>query len=172
MVAQNIFHRASSHQITDLWRFADGCNIPWNLPTNFHSDLIATKKQRCLPLLCALLFQQSHLFMICVGKICQILGNYQCKWLWDSASAPRTFASSFQFPDECLFCTDKIESIELPSLASILLVLSLLLNAGCCEETSASFDEDVGEVGKKFSVLQIIRIPSSMRCGFWPLIHS
>ena len=60
----------------------------------------------------------------------------------------RTFASSFQFPDEFLFCTDKIESIELPSLASILLVLSLLLSAGCCEETSASCDEDVGEVGE------------------------
>ena len=26
--------------------------------------------------------------------------------------------------------------------------------------------------GTKFSVLQIIRIPSLMRCGFWPLIHS
>ena len=24
----------------------------------------------------------------------------------------------------------------------------------------------------KFSVLQIIRIPFLMRCGFWPLIHS
>ena len=27
-------------------------------------------------------------------------------------------------------------------------------------------------IGTKFSVLQIIRIPSLMRCGFWPLIHS
>ena len=41
-------------------------------------------------------------------------------------------------------------------------------------------DEDVEEevvkpgttIGMKFSVLQIIRIPSSMRCGFQPLIHS
>ena len=27
-------------------------------------------------------------------------------------------------------------------------------------------------IGTKFSVLQIIRIPSLMRCGFWPFIHS
>ena len=33
----------------------------WN-----HSDLIATIQQRCLLLLCALLFQQSHLSLICV----------------------------------------------------------------------------------------------------------
>ena len=33
---------------------------------NFHSDLIATIQQRCQPLLCSLLFQQSHLFPICV----------------------------------------------------------------------------------------------------------
>ena len=41
-------------------------------------------------------------------------------------------------------------------------------------------DEDAEEelhkpgtkIGTKFSVLQIIRIPSLMRCGFWPLIHS
>ena len=49
MVAQNVFHRASSHQIIDLWRFADRCNIPQNLPTNFQSDLIATIQQRCFP---------------------------------------------------------------------------------------------------------------------------
>ena len=69
MVAQNVFHRASSHQIIDLWRFADRCNIPQNLPTNFQSDLIATIQQRCFPLpekICALLFQQSHVFLICV----------------------------------------------------------------------------------------------------------
>ena len=35
------------------------------MPTNFHSDPIATIQQRCLPLLYALLFQQSHLFLIC-----------------------------------------------------------------------------------------------------------
>ena len=70
MVVQNVFHRASSHQIVNLWRFADRCNIPWNLPTNFHSDLIATTRQRCLLSLCALLFQQSHLFPIFVVSTC------------------------------------------------------------------------------------------------------
>ena len=33
------FSRASSHQIINLWRFADRCNIPWNLPTNFQTWL-------------------------------------------------------------------------------------------------------------------------------------
>ena len=45
MVAQNVFQRASSPQIIDLWRFADRCNIPWNLRANFHSDLISTMRQ-------------------------------------------------------------------------------------------------------------------------------
>ena len=35
--------------------FVDKYDIPWNLPTNFHPDLIVTIRQRCLPLLCALL---------------------------------------------------------------------------------------------------------------------
>ena len=55
MVAQNVFHKASSQQKIDLWRFADRWNIPLYLPTNFHSDLIAKIQQKCLPLLCALL---------------------------------------------------------------------------------------------------------------------
>ena len=38
-VAQNVFQQASSHQITNLWRFADRCNIPWNRPTNFQTWL-------------------------------------------------------------------------------------------------------------------------------------
>ena len=59
---------------------------------NFHSDLIATILRKCLLLLCALLFQQSHLFPICVvwtcndsnkdlHKLCQIPRNCRCKWL-------------------------------------------------------------------------------------------
>ena len=39
-VTQNVFHVESAHQITDLWHFEDRCNIPQNLPTNFHSNLI------------------------------------------------------------------------------------------------------------------------------------
>ena len=74
MVAQNVFPMGSSHQIRDLEYFADGCNIPLNLPTNFHSELIATIRQRCLPLLCPLLFQQSHLFLIC-GRRAMIPGE-------------------------------------------------------------------------------------------------
>ena len=66
MVLQNVFRMESSHQTRDLDCFADRYCIPWNLPTNFHPDLIATIRHRCLPLLCALLSQQSHLFPICV----------------------------------------------------------------------------------------------------------
>ena len=55
-----------SHQTRDLERFADRYTIPQNLPTNFHPDLIATILQTYLLLLCALLFQQSYLFVICM----------------------------------------------------------------------------------------------------------
>ena len=79
-----------------------------------------------LLLLCALLFQQSHLFPICVvstynsrkdlHKICQILGNCQCKRLLVSSSAPRTFVSTFAFPEKFLFYMGMIGSIGWPSL--------------------------------------------------------
>ena len=92
MIAQNVFNRASSHQIIDMWRFEDRCNIPQNLPPNFHLDPIAAIQQRCLPLLCARLVQQSHLFLICVAwtcndsrrdlhRLCRIPRNCQYKWL-------------------------------------------------------------------------------------------
>ena len=42
-------HFSSSHQITDLWRFADSSNTPWNPPTIFHPDLIATILQLSRP---------------------------------------------------------------------------------------------------------------------------
>ena len=64
------FHMVSSNQATDPEHVAVSSNTPWNLPTNFHSDLISTIQQRCLPSLCALLFQQSHLFLICVVSTC------------------------------------------------------------------------------------------------------
>ena len=96
----------SSHQTRDLQCFADSSNIPWNPPTIFHPDLIATILQTYLLSLCALLSQQSNLFPIFVvstyndsrkdlHKLCQIPRNCQCKWLYASYLAPRTFASSF-----------------------------------------------------------------------------
>ena len=99
-----------SRQIWDLGRVPDGCDIPQNLPTNFHSDLTATIQQRCLPLLCALLFQQSHVCLICVvqtivsGKIFtgfpEFQGIVQCKWLLVSSRVPGTFASFSVFPEK------------------------------------------------------------------------
>ena len=104
MVAQNVFHRASSHQILNLWRFADRSNIPKNLPTNFRFDPIATIQQRYLLLLCALLFQQYHWSPICavqtsndskwdLDELCRIPRNCQCKLLLVSSRVPRTYAS-------------------------------------------------------------------------------
>ena len=115
MVSQNVSRVEFSHQTRDLECFADKHSSPWNLPTTFHLDPIATIQQRCLPLLCALLFQQYHLFPICVvstyndsmkdlHKLCQILRNCQCKWplgfLFGSKNflqAPLGFLRSFCF---------------------------------------------------------------------------
>ena len=76
MVAQNVFHQASSHQIIDLWRFADGYGIPWNLHTHFRADLIATILQTYLLPLCV--FQQSHL----VSDLCGV----DVQWLQERSS--------------------------------------------------------------------------------------
>ena len=107
MVAQNVFCMGSSHQTRDLDCFADRKSIPWNLLTNFHPDLIAIIPQRCLPLLCALLFQQSHLFLICVvltyndsrkdlHKLCQKNFRFPI-WLQELLQAPLCFLRSFCF---------------------------------------------------------------------------
>ena len=66
MVSRTSSHVVSSHRTRDLECFADGSNTPWNPPTMFHPNLIATILQMSLPSLSALLFQQSHLFPICV----------------------------------------------------------------------------------------------------------
>ena len=128
MVSQNSFHKLVFHQTRHLERFADRCSIPWNLPTNFNPDLLAKKLQRCVLLLCALLFQQSHVFLICVvstyndsrkdlHKLCQIPRNCQWNRLEASNLAPRYFASSFVFPEQFMFCTDTTGSIGWPSPA-------------------------------------------------------
>ena len=63
------------------WEICDisqiSVNIPLNLPTNFRSGLMATILQTYLLLLCALLFQQSHLFPICVVSTCNDSSNHQ-----------------------------------------------------------------------------------------------
>ena len=62
LVAQNVSHTASSNQRMNPECFADSCNIPSNMPTNFHLDPIATVPQRCLLWPYALQSEQSHLF--------------------------------------------------------------------------------------------------------------
>ena len=85
MVLRTAFHKVSFQQTRDLVCFADSSSNSMESATIFRPDPIATIQQRCLPLLCALLFQQSHLFLIYVvltwndsrkdlHKICQILG--------------------------------------------------------------------------------------------------
>ena len=127
MVFRTASYWVSSHQTRDLECFANSSNIPWNPPTIFHPDLIATILQTSCLLFCVPLFQQYHSFLICVAltyndsridlhKICQILGNCQCKWLLVSSSTLRTFVSSFPFPGKFSFYKGKIVSTELPRL--------------------------------------------------------
>ena len=62
--------------------------------------------------LCALLFQQSHLFLICVVlKDLEGFAKFPSNDFWTSYQAPRTFAAPFGFPAKLLFCTDVTESI-------------------------------------------------------------
>ena len=63
--SQNVSRVKFSLQTRDLECFANRKSIPWKLLTILCPDLIATILQRCLLSLCALLFQQSHLFPIC-----------------------------------------------------------------------------------------------------------
>ena len=120
----------SSHQTKDLECFSDSSNIPWNSPNIHCPDLIATAPQMSVLSLCALLFLQSHLFLICVAltyndsrkvlpRLCQIPRICQFKRLLVSWSAPRTFASSFPFPEKCLFYMSMIVSIEWLSLVAL-----------------------------------------------------
>ena len=54
MVLRTTFHKVSSHQTRDLECFADSSSIPWNPPTIFRPDLIATVPRMSLPQFCAL----------------------------------------------------------------------------------------------------------------------
>ena len=51
-----------AHLPGSLEHFADNNSIPWNQPFIFHPSRIATVLQTSLPLFCAPLFQQYHLF--------------------------------------------------------------------------------------------------------------
>ena len=126
VVLRTASHKVSSHQTIDLECFAENNNIPWNPPTIFHPDLIATVPQMSLPLFHALLSQQSHVFPICVvltyndsriipRKTFQIPRNCKCKILV-SSSGPGTSLGSSGSPEKFLFCTGRIVTTELPSL--------------------------------------------------------
>ena len=122
-VLQNVFRMESSHQTRDLDCFADSSNIPWNLPTIFHPDLITTVPQTYFTLRTAL----SAISFVC--DLCGVdvqwfqerssqdlptLGICLCKWLLVSSLVPGTLASSFRFPEKFLFCTATTRSIEWP----------------------------------------------------------
>ena len=77
--------------------------------------------------LCALLFLQSHLFLICVAltcndsrriphKTCQIPRNCQCKWLLVSSLAPELHWALLRFLRSFVFWS-RIVTTELPNLA-------------------------------------------------------
>ena len=128
MVSQNVSHVGSSHQIRDLEPFADRYSIPWNLPTNFHPDLIQYGR--------GTFFHSAYCSLrnpICFRSVwcstchdsrkdlhrpCQIPRNCQCAWLLVSCSAPRILqAPFFVFPERFLFCTDTTGSTGKPSPA-------------------------------------------------------
>ena len=89
-----------------------------------HHSLSAPQMSPFLPF--ELLFQQSHLFLLCVvltcndsrkdlHRLCQIPRNCQCKRLLVPLSAPGTFPSSFVSPEKFLICTGRTVTV-LPSL--------------------------------------------------------
>ena len=124
-----MFRMESPHQTWDLECFADRKNIPWNLPTDFHSDLIATIQKRCLPLLCAHCSFSNPICLWSVwcrramipGMIFTGFAKFQGIvsvsdfrfpiWLQELLQAPFGFLWSF------CFCTDTTGSIGWPSLA-------------------------------------------------------
>ena len=97
-----------------------GVTIPWNPPTIRYADRTAIAPQMSPLLPFGLLFQQSHLFPICVAltyndsrknlhKICHVPRNYQRKWLVVSSSAPETSWSSSGSPKKFLFYMGRSE---------------------------------------------------------------
>ena len=84
------FRKVSSHQKVYPEYFADSSNIPWNPSTIRYPDRTAIAPHMSPLLHCEPLFQQSHLFLICVvltyndsriipRKTCQSPKNCQCK---------------------------------------------------------------------------------------------
>ena len=51
MVLQIVLRKVFSQPMRGLERFAENNNIPWNLPTIFHPELIASIPQKFLPFL-------------------------------------------------------------------------------------------------------------------------
>ena len=109
----------------------------------FHPDLITTIPQMSLPWFCALLSQQSHLFLICavltyndskinLHKNCRIPKNCQCKWLLISLSAPGTLAKSSLLPEKFLFYMGMIVSIVLPNVLRNVCFTWVWLYRLCC----------------------------------------
>ena len=74
---QNVFRMVSSHQTVNLVCFTDSSCILWNPPTIFHPDQTAKVQQTSLSKFCALLIQQSHLFLNGVG--CAVRGALLAK---------------------------------------------------------------------------------------------
>ena len=112
-VFQNASRMEFSHQTWDLESFADRWSIPWNLPTIFHPDLIATKQQRCLPLLCALLSQQP----ICFRSV----------WCWRTMYPGKIFTSFAKFQGIV-----SVNAFRLPVRLQQLLEPPLCFLRSCC----------------------------------------
>ena len=110
---------------------------------------------------CVTLSQQYHLFLngelwtyndsrINLHRLCQILRNCLCEWLLVSSSAPRTFVSSFLFPEKFWFCTDKVEFIEMQNFVPLQRVDDCfeirILHEGLCDLLSSTHQKFLPEV--------------------------
>ena len=82
------------------------------------------------------------------------------KWTWHSYWIEVTFNSILSF-----------SSLE-EDLEQWLSCLESVLEVDESDPEDEFADKPGATIGTKFSVLQIIRIPSLMRWDFWPLIHS
>ena len=126
-MVRQIAIKVFSHQTKDLVRFEDGSSTPWNPPTIFCPDLIATGPQMFPSLilrttLSAIAFVSerwgvdAQWFQKRSSQDLPILRNCQCKWLLVSSLTPRTFVNSFLSPEKFSFHMGMIVSTEWPRL--------------------------------------------------------
>ena len=162
MVAQNVFHRASSDQTINLWLFADRWVsvfknfIIHQIFYEILQPLQDFRIQRVSPVL-----STTGLSVLSWVPFYGVFG-FCLTWstIWSSRSRVLV---SLTVGDE-----DELEE----DVEQWLSRLESVLEVDGSDPEDELADKPGTTIGTKFSVLHCIRIPSLMRCGFWPLIHS